>query len=111
MDTLFDMEPVHRSPAAPAKRWGGRASTNARAQVRRMLPAPCTRCGDLVTNEMEWHADHIQERTYGGEDNPNNFGPAHAHCNTNAGGKIGAATTNETKVAPAITRERRPRWW
>jgi hypothetical protein len=111
-DTLFDMEPVHRSPAAPKKRWGGHASTKARAHVRRMLPAPCNRCGNIVTDEMDWHADHVQERGAGGADTPDNYLPAHAHCNTSAGGKIGAAITNGTKVAPAtITRERRPRWW
>ena len=111
-EALFDMEPVQRSPAAPKKRWGGHASTKARARVRAMLPAPCSRCGGLVTDEMDWHADHIQERAQGGADSPDNYAPAHAHCNTSAGGRIGAAITNGTRVTPApITRERRPRWW
>lgn len=110
-DTLFDMEPVQRSPAAPKKKWGGHASTKARAIVRRMLPAGCVRCGGLVTDEMEWHADHIQERNDNGTNDPNNFGPAHAHCNTSHGGRIGAAITNGVRVTPGVTRERRPRWW
>lgn len=112
MDALFDMEPVQRSPAQPKKKWGGHDSTKARAIVRRMLPAQCTRCPGVVTDEMEWHADHIQDRHGGGGNEPSNLGPCHAKCNTSAGGKIGAAITNGTKVAPAtITRERRPRWW
>ena len=110
-EALFDMEPVQRSPAAPKKRWGGHASTKARAHVRRMLPGPCNRCGGLVTDEMDWHADHVMERGQGGTDSPDNYRPAHAHCNTSAGGKIGAAITNGVQVRPEVTRERRPRWW
>jgi hypothetical protein len=109
---LFHVDVLPRSAAAPAKRWGGARSAKARAVVKRMLPAACTRCGGLVTDEMEWHADHIQERSTGGQDSPDNYGPAHAHCNTSAGGRIGAAITNGTRVTPApITREKRPRWW
>ena len=109
---LFDMEPIHRSPAAPKKKWGGHASTKARAHVRRMLPAGCVRCGGIVTDEMDWHADHIQERHDNGTDSPSNLGPAHARCNESAGGRIGAAITNGTRVTPApINRERRPSWW
>ena len=109
---LFHIEGLPRSHASPKKRWGGHASTKARAHVRRMLPAPCNRCGDLVTDEMEWHADHVMERGQGGTDSPDNYLPAHAHCNTSAGGRIGAAITNGTRVTPApVTRERRPRWW
>ena len=112
MDALFDMEPVVRSPAAPKKRWGGHASTKARARIRPTLPAPCTRCGGLVTDEMDWHADHLERRGEGGTDSPGNMGPCHARCNTSDGGKIGAAITNGVRVTPApITRERRPRWW
>lgn len=110
-NTLFDMEPVQRSPAAPKKKWGGNRSTKARAIVRRMLPAGCVRCGGLVTDEMEWHADHIQERDAGGGDSPSNLGPAHARCNESHGGRIGAAITNGVRVQPGVTRERRPRWW
>jgi hypothetical protein len=110
-EALFEMEPVQRSPASPKKRWGGHASTKAMAAVRRMLPAACSRCGGLVTDEMDWHADHLTERAQGGTDSPDNYGPAHAHCNTSAGGKIGAAITNGVRVQPGVTRVRRPSWW
>lgn len=106
------MEGMPRPNASPKKRWGGHASTKARAHCRTMLPGPCSRCGELVTDEMDWHADHIERRGEGGADSPANFAPAHAHCNTSDGGRIGAAITNGVRVTPAtIQRERRPSWW
>lgn len=108
--SMFEMEPIAPPPHRAGKRWGGRASTNARAQVKTMLPAPCTRCGGLVTEDMDWHADHITERTFGGGGG-GNLGPAHAGCNTAAGGKIGAAITNSRRITPDVIRERTAKWW
>ena len=66
--------------------------------VKAMLPAPCTKCRGLVTQEMNWHADHILSRAEGEAlgmspleiDASWNLGPAHRSCNTKAGGKLGA---------------------
>ena len=109
---MFDMQPIQLPEPRPGKKWGGRRSTNARAIVTRMLPGPCTRCGGLVTPEMDWHADHLQERGLGGADVASNYGPAHAKCNTSAGGKIGAAITNGSRVSVADhVREKTLKWW
>jgi hypothetical protein len=114
---LFDMEPLER-PAKPERtgkhKWGGRASHNARKIVRAMLPAGCYRCGGIITledPESSWHAGHIEDRGQGGEDKASNYAPEHAHCNTSAGGKLGAAITNGAKVAVDWTRERTLKWW
>lgn len=109
---LFHVEPIARSPHTPGKRWGGRKSTNARAKVRAMLPAPCHRCGGIITRadpESSWHADHTTERMYGGGDT--DLAPAHAGCNTSAGGKIGARITNSRRVTAETVRERTVKWW
>ena len=117
-DGLFDMAPLERPDtraARPGKKaWGGRASTNARAQVRAMLPAPCQACGGLITPdqpESTWHAGHIQDRAQGGADSGSNYAPEHAKCNLSKGGQLGAAITNGAKVAVDWTRERTLKWW
>jgi hypothetical protein len=114
---LFDMEPLER-PGKPARqgraKWGGRASANARAWCRAMLPAACPGCGGIITAEdpeSSWHAGHIEDRAQGGQDSPGNYRPEHARCNTSAGGKLGAAITNGAKVAVDWTRERTLKWW
>jgi hypothetical protein len=116
-DELFHMTPLERPQTARPggkKKWGGRASTNARKIVRAMLPAACWRCGGMITledPESSWHAGHIEDRGQGGQDSASNYAPEHSRCNTSAGGKLGAAITNGTKVAVDWTRERTLKWW
>ena len=110
-EALFDLPGLPEAAQAPTgRRWGGNDSRKARAIVRAMLPAPCTRCGEPVTEDMEWHADHVQEAAFGGEDRASNYGPAHARCNTSAGGRIGAAMTNGPRAVQHV-RERTVKWW
>jgi hypothetical protein len=42
----------------------------------------CVRCGNAISPGSEWHLDHDDEGT-------GYLGPAHARCNTSAGGRIG----------------------
>lgn len=103
-----------RGPGPARKAWGGRASTNARASCRAMLPAPCMSCGGMITAdqpENTWHAGHIQDRAQGGSDSGSNYAPEHAACNLSKGGKLGAAITNGAKVAVDWTKERTLKWW
>lgn len=110
--TLFHVEVPERPEKPKGRRWGGNDSRAARSIVRGMLPSPCTRCGRTVTEDMEWHADHIQEHAFGGASNASNYGPAHAKCNTSAGGKIGARMTNGHKQEQNNShRERTVKWW
>jgi hypothetical protein len=108
---LFHVDTPERPDGGKARRWGGNDSRKARAIVAMMLPAPCTRCGGTVTAEMEWHADHIQEAMHGGGSEAANLGPAHAKCNTSAGGKLGAKITNGYKQENQTHRERTVKWW
>jgi hypothetical protein len=110
---LFHVDEPERPSRGKVRRWGGNDSRRARDIVRPMLPAPCTRCGKIVTDEMEWHADHLQRAVEGGSDEATNFGPAHAKCNTSDGGKIGAAITNGFKQERdnRSHREVTTKWW
>ena len=108
---LFHVDVPERPQGGKARRWGGNDSRKARAIVAPTLPAPCTRCGRIVTADMEWHADHILEDTFGGKADAGNLGPAHAKCNTSAGGKIGARMTNGHKQENNSHRERTVKWW
>jgi 5-methylcytosine-specific restriction endonuclease McrA len=47
------------------------------------LPAPCSRCGELVLATDAWHLDHTIPRSAGGSDR--DARPAHARCNMSAG--------------------------
>ena len=77
-----------------------------------MLPAPCWRCGRLLTLEDKWTAGHVTDRVDGGGNEPGNLAPECPRCNYSAGGKRGAATTNVRKLeATDITRYRRKKWW
>lgn len=96
------------------KRWGGRDSERARAHCRAMLPFPCPRCGIVITPddaENTWHAGHIVDRMDGAGDRPDDTVPEHAHCNTSAGGKRGAALVNAQRAADELARERTVKWW
>ena len=108
---LFHVDVPERPQGGKARRWGGNDSRKARAIVAAMLPAQCTRCPNIVTADMDWHADHIQEHAFGGASNAGNYGPAHAKCNTSAGGKIGARITHGHKQENQSHRERTVKWW
>lgn len=108
---LFHVEQPERPTRGGGRRWGGSDSRKAREYVATLLPAPCYRCGKPVTADMEWHADHVQEAAYGGADSNENYAPAHARCNTSAGGKLGAAITNGYRNENATTREVTVKWW
>jgi hypothetical protein len=49
--------------------------------------AVCCRCGRPIRPWDVWHLDHTADRR-------GYAGPAHAWCNTSAGGRLGAAVTN-----------------
>lgn len=117
--TLFDMyqpEALHRPRR---KRWGGAKSTKARAQVRRMLPAPCQRCGGIITpedDESTWQAGHIVDRmdTEALGLPEAGVAPEHSKCNGSAGGKRGAQITNAKHHSQANVpahRDKEPQWW
>lgn len=112
-EALFEIPGVtdQPKPKASGRRWGGNDSRKARAVVALMLPAPCFRCGRIVTAEMDWHADHVQEATFGGTDEASNFAPSHKKCNESAGGRIGAAMTNARTTANDTRREKTIKWW
>lgn len=74
--------------------WSGAQSRRARAQhaaAVRSGAAVCCRCGRLIQPGQAWHADHWPiPIEHGGTETH----PAHARCNTSAGGKRGAQITN-----------------
>lgn len=115
-DTLFDIRMPE--PGAPAPRrsgWGGSKSTKARARIRAILPAPCWRCGGIITREepeTSWQAGHPIDRMDGGSDQDTQ--PEHTTCNLSAGGKRGAAITNarhQHQQAGPVYRDKEPQWW
>lgn len=73
----------------------------ARKTVEAMLPAPCYRCGRVVTKDMKWEADHPISRVVAdqlgisAEDQDRSVLPAHASCNH----KAGAVLSNQRKAA------------
>lgn len=102
--------PDREAPERP--KWGGALSAAARAIVGAMLPAPCWRCGKLLTKDDKWTAGHIEDRIDGGTNDPGNLAPECPGCNYSAGGKRGAATTNSRKLeATDLPRYRRVKWW
>ena len=110
---LFDLPPEQRrEKRSSTAKWGGRASTNARAKCRAMLPHPCRKCGGLITKEdpeSSWHAGHETDRAAGGTHH--GIEPEHARCNTSAGGKVGAAITNSKWAKPTMERVQVAQWW
>lgn len=110
---LFAIAPAPSRPAT-RKAWGGRTSERARSHCRAMLPAPCQRCGGIITpedDESTWHAGHIIDRMDGSGDRPEDTLPEHQHCNTSAGGRRGAALVNAARAREDAARERTTRWW
>lgn len=111
---LFHMSHEERPDRAPSKgkKWAGSIVTKAREIVGAMLPAPCWRCGRVLTREDSWTVGHIEGRETGGEDNPSNYAPECSRCNFSEGGKRGAAITNGRRLeAVDIARVRRVKWW
>lgn len=115
-DELFHLDVPQRPDdgGGARKKWGGRASINARKICRAMLPTGCWRCGRLITAETpedQWHAGHLEDRGQGGQDSAANYAPECSGCNTSAGGKLGAAITNGAKVTVTYTKETLKKWW
>lgn len=118
MDTeqgqLFDMahEPRPDREGLPKAKWAGSVVTAARRLVGAMLPAPCWRCGRILTKDDKWTVGHIEARDDGGGDNASNYAPECPRCNYSDGGKRGAAITNGRRIeAVDIQRVRRIKWW
>lgn len=114
--TLFDLYQGEQAPKR--KRWGGADSTKARAKCRAMLPAPCLSCGGMITREdpeSSWQAGHTIDRvdTEAAGLPHADVLPQHTKCNTSAGGKRGAAMTNQRHQTPAgpVHRDKEPQWW
>jgi hypothetical protein len=85
--------------------WHGSKVRDARSYWRPLLPLPCCRCGKpvMASPESGWHVDHFPiPREMGGKETR----PAHAHCDSSAGGKRGAQITNARKQAPRMLSER-----
>jgi hypothetical protein len=111
---LFAMAAEPRTDRGEPSRskWGGSVATAARKLLAATLPAPCWRCGVMLTKDSKWTVGHLEDRTDGGSDNPANLAPECSRCNYSAGGKRGAAITNGRKVeAVDLTRFRRVKWW
>ena len=99
--------------------WAKARATN-RLRIAATLPAPCIDCGRPVLPDQKWQVGHIVSvvtaRAMGWTtmqmNHPSNLGPTHAKgpgqraCNQIAGGKLGAAKTNEARRA----KDRRPNW-
>lgn len=109
---LFHIEPEAREDGGqPRKKWAGSIVTKARAIVGAMLPAPCWRCGRMLTKEDTWTVGHIEARGEDGEDRAGNYAPECPGCNFRDGGKRGAAITNGRRIeAVNIERVRRITW-
>ena len=99
------------------RKYSGTRSIAARKVVAAQLPAPCTICHRIVTDQMQWQADHITPRVLaeaqGWEeqdiDSPSNLGPAHRSCNESSGAKLGNFHRTQPKAATArIPKVQRP---
>lgn len=96
-------------------KYQGKRSTTNRAAVRATLPGPCTKCGGVVTEDMQWHADHIRSRAelealgvpVSQIDSPANLGPAHKSCNERDGAAMGNRARAKARKAAHITPIRR----
>jgi len=51
-----------------------------------------------------WHLDHLVPRALGGTDDASNLHPAHARCNTQAGGRL------SQRMGVGQARKRKRRW-
>jgi len=65
-----------------------------RRAIAAQLPTPCVECGRPVSADQTWHVAHIVPASQGGRTTLDNTGPAHARCNLEAGGRLGASVVN-----------------
>lgn len=70
-----------------------------KAYLRSQLPMPCVECGRDVADDMAWQVGHITPASAGGLTTIDNCGPVHTRCNLRAGGKLGAAVSNQSRRA------------
>lgn len=87
-------------------RWSGALSRRERARHAPAVAAGmavCCRCGRTIRPGTPWQADHWPvPLEFGGTTTQ----PAHARCNTSAGGKRGAQITNARRRARATHNNR-----
>lgn len=114
-DALFSLPTDPRDKRSITPKWGGSASSKARAQCRVQLkrgPVACAKCGREITKdtpESEWDAGHVTDRALGMGGHA--VTPEHKTCNRSAGGKIGAAITNARYQKPSMERVTVAQWW
>ena len=71
------------------KTWSGRAVMAERDYWAQFLPCTCWRCGQIITEDHEWHVGHVEGR----DESPEltwdrlNHAPEHARCSTRAGAR------------------------
>lgn len=65
-------------------KYGGQHQAIRRAMEPYVAGSRCSRCGRVIRPGEPWHLDHD-------DDTGGYAGPAHAHCNVVAGGKLGQA--------------------
>lgn len=83
--------------------WNGNTVRRARAYVGTLLPAPCGRCGQVVTADMAWDVGHIVDQVDAPElaMDPSNWRPEHSRCNRAAGGRKGRSRQLRPRRYPA----------
>lgn len=81
------------------------ATHKLRPEIEARLPLPCVECGRPVEKGTRWHVAHLTPASKGGRTTRANTGAAHARCNLQAGGKLGAAATNRRRRTAHDTRE------
>jgi 5-methylcytosine-specific restriction endonuclease McrA len=68
----------------------------------RLEIAYCCLCGKLIKKKDKYNIEHIQPRSRGGKDSIENWGVAHAACNS----KKGALTLEEWRQWLALEKKR-----
>jgi hypothetical protein len=90
----------------PNRQYSSKRSVSARKTVAALLPAPCYRCGRIVTADMKWEADHTTSRVQAEAlgisevEQDRMVAPAHASCNHKHGAKLGNALKAKAKTEP-----------
>lgn len=88
------------------RQYSSKRSVSARKTVAALLPAPCYRCGRIVTADMKWEADHTTSRVQAEAlgisevEQDRMVAPAHASCNHKHGAKLGNALKAKAKTEP-----------
>lgn len=83
-------------------KWGGKRVTQMRQRMAEQLPAPCWRCGRIITPDMVWTIGHIIEADAAPELmwDPQNTAPEHARCNFAAGARYTNRKRSRRRPAP-----------